>query len=152
MAPRTLILIAAFICSIVPVEAQQNCETALARAARKAADQAKAERAQTLCRGLSWGLIAYDKTRKVELKSLSVCEAGDVVTASATVELECGTSDKAVIRDSLSDTVTVTLNASLKACTVEVVQLRADKLFGKVALSLTGDGWSPLLAYQYLRA
>lgn len=131
------ILLVAVVASSAPLQAQQNCETALSRAAHKAVNEARAERAKTLCSGLKWGPIAYDKTRKVEVKSLSVCEAADVVTASATIEVECGTSEKALFPGSVSDTVSIGLRASLKACTVEVFQLQADKLFGKVALSIT---------------
>lgn len=66
----------------------------------------------------SKGELAIDKTKNLSLKQFELCEDGPVVTARIIVHIECATSDAAVFRTSVADTLAATASANLDSCTV----------------------------------
>jgi hypothetical protein len=99
-------------------EAQQNCNTALTRIAKRAAEKAVADHRDDACAGLKKGPIGVDKTRALELRQFSLCETGPVVAASMTVYAKCATSDRAVFQTEFEVEVSATASANLDTCQV----------------------------------
>jgi hypothetical protein len=100
------------------VEGQENCNTALTRIAKKAAEKAIADHLDNACAGLKKGPFGVDKTKALELLKFSLCETGPVVAASITVHVKCATSDQAVFKTDLEDDVMATVSANLDTCQV----------------------------------
>jgi hypothetical protein len=100
------------------VQAQENCNTALTRIAKKAAEKAIADHRDNACAGLKKGPFGIDKTRALELRKFSLCETGPVVVASITVHVWYATSDRAVLKADLEDDITATASANLDTCQV----------------------------------
>jgi hypothetical protein len=119
MARSMLSLVAlALLCEPAIAQAEENCNTALARIAKKAAEKAIADHRDNACAGLKKGPFGIDKTKALELRKFSLCETGPVVAASITVHVWCATSDKAVFPADLADDVTATASANLDTCRV----------------------------------
>jgi hypothetical protein len=119
----------AFGCLPASAQPQENCNTALTRIARRAADKAVVDHHEDACAGLKKGPFGIDKTKALELREFSLCETGPVVAASITVHLKCATSDQAMIHADLEDDLTATASANLDTCQV----LDADVTAGKFA-------------------
>lgn len=102
----------------IRAETQQNCNTALTKIAKKAAEKAIADHRDNACAGLKKGPIGIDKTKALELREFSLCETGPVVRASVSVHIWCATSDKAFISAELSGEVAATASANLDTCQV----------------------------------
>lgn len=118
-------------------DAQPNCNTALSRIARAAADQAVVENQDKACAGFKKDQFAIDKTKSLKLESFKVCEAGPVVTAEVSVHIECATSDAAFIKTQVADTLFATVTANLDNCVVSNVRVWANGFLTTVGLSFT---------------
>lgn len=99
-------------------QTQQNCNTALTRIAKKAAEKAIVDHSNDACSGLKKGPFGIDKTKALELREFSLCEAGPIVSASITAYAKCATSDKAVFSAEAEGDVTATASANLDTCQV----------------------------------
>jgi hypothetical protein len=102
----------------VHAQTQENCNTALTKIAKKAAQKAIADHRDDACAGLKKGPLGIDKTKALELREFSLCETGPVVRASVSVHIWCATSDKAFISADLSGDVAATASANLDTCQV----------------------------------
>jgi hypothetical protein len=111
-----------------------NCNTALGRFARAAAERAVIENRQTACKGFRHGSFAIDKTRALELRAFSLCENGAVVTVRIDVRIECATSDAAFIRTSVDDTLSAHVSANLETCKVFGEQVSGNGFLTNVGL------------------
>jgi hypothetical protein len=120
MAPYSLISLVALalLGQRAIAQAQENCNTALTRIAKKAAENAIADHRDNACAGLKKGPFGIDKTKTLELRKFSLCETGPIVAASITVHVWCATSDKAVLPADLADDITATASANLDTCQV----------------------------------
>ncbi len=117
---------------------QPNCNTALSRLARGAAEKAIRENQTKACSGLKQGPIAIDKTKDLELKAFELCEDGPIIRASAAVFIRCATSDAAVIRASASETVKAVAVANLDTCKVTEASVSANGDLAQAVLKLVG--------------
>jgi hypothetical protein len=117
-------------------EGQENCNTALTRIAKKAAEKAIADHLDDACAGLKKGPFAIDKTEALELLKFSLCETGPVVAASITVHIKCATSDQAVLRTDLEDDVTATASANLDTCQVLDADVSSDKFIVETGIEV----------------
>jgi hypothetical protein len=117
-------------------EGQENCNTALTRIARKAADKAIGDHQDNACTGLKKGPIAIDKTEALELLEFSLCENGPVVAASITVHIKCATSDQAVFQTDLEDKLTASVTANLDTCQVLDADISSEKPIGEAGIEV----------------
>jgi len=118
---RNVLFIFAVLAVIDPpahAQTQENCNTALTRIAKKAAEKAISDHRNDACAGLKKGPLGIDKTKGLELREFSLCETGPVVKASASVYIWCATSDQAFISADLSGDVAATASANLDTCQV----------------------------------
>jgi hypothetical protein len=128
--PRILtIIVVVLLGAPATAQTQENCNTALTRIAKKAAEKAVADHRDDACAGLKKGPFCIDKTKALELRSFSLCETGPVVAATITVHVRCATSDQALISADLEDDVTASASANLDTCKM----LDADVSAGKFA-------------------
>jgi hypothetical protein len=119
MAQNILLLFAiALIACPLSAQTQENCNTVLTRISRKAAEKAIIDHRNDACSGLKKGPFGIDKTKALELREFSLCEAGPIVSASITVHAWCATSDKAVFSADVAGEVTATASANLDTCQV----------------------------------
>lgn len=102
----------------VAANAESSCETNLGRIARKAVQKAISDHQDDACAPLKKGPLGIDKTKRLTLKSFELCENGPVVSASMSVDIECATSDRAMLRMSIAETVTASATANLENCAV----------------------------------
>ena len=114
--------------------APPNCNTAFGRIAKVAAERAVQDNRQTACKGFKQGDLAIDKTRALELKAFELCENGAVVTARINVRVKCATSDSALIRTSVADTLSAQVSANLETCTVSDALVLASGFLTNVGL------------------
>jgi len=125
---------------IPSAQAEENCNTALSRLAKTAAESAVKENKETACSGFKLKdspiPIAIDKTKVLELVDFKLCEDGAVVKAHIKVNIECATSDNAMIKASQSDTLSAQASANLDSCTVSDSQIQASSDLTKVGLNL----------------
>lgn len=98
--------------------AEPNCNTALSRIAKAAVLRAIDENKNTACSSFKQDQIAIDKTRNLTLNDFQLCEDGAVVSTKLSVQIECATSDSAVIKTSARDTLSAQVTADLDKCTV----------------------------------
>lgn len=119
--------------SSASAQTQENCNTALTRIARRAAEKAVTDHREDACAGLKKGPLSIDKTKALELRAFSLCETGAVIAATIALHVWCATSDKALISADLEDDVTASASANLDTCQI----LDADVSAGKFA-SQTG--------------
>jgi len=120
--------------TVFPAAAQSNCRTALGRIAKTEALRAIERNRETACSGFRLGPAAIDKTRALELTDFEFCESGPVVTARLSVRVECATSDRAVFRQRVSDTLSAQASANLDSCTVSEARVWASGFLTQVAL------------------
>jgi hypothetical protein len=117
---RNILLIVAIALIACPASAQtqQNCNTALTRIAKKAAEKAVVDHHDDACSDLKKGPFGIDKTKALELRAFSLCEAGLIVSASITAYAKCATSDEAMFPAEAEGDVTATASANLDTCQV----------------------------------
>lgn len=108
-----------------PAVGQENCNTALTRLARGAAEKAIRENGNDACSGLKHGPLAIDKTKALELREFRLCEEGPIVRASVAVYIKCATSDAAFVRTSLDETMSAIATANLDTCKVTDARVSA---------------------------
>ena len=120
-----------------PAEAQtQDCDTALSRIARKAAEKAVQEYRGEVCSGLKLGPIGIDRTKALELQSFQLCEKGPLVSASVTVFAKCGTSEGAILQMQLGDQVKAKAEANLDTCQVLNAKLNGGKFVTEAVIEV----------------
>jgi hypothetical protein len=118
------------------VEGEENCNTALSRLAKKAAEKAVADHSDNACAGLKKGPLGIDKTKALELRNFSLCETGPVVAASITVHVKCATSDQAVFKAEVEDDATATVSANLDTCQVLDADVSSNKFVVETGIQL----------------
>ncbi len=126
----SLSLYAFSLIAILPFAAEaqtRDCDTALSRIARKAAEKALQEHRGDVCSGLRLGPIGIDKTKALELRAFELCERGPLVSASITVFAKCSTSEEAIIQTQFGDQVNAKADANLDTCQVLTAQLNGGK-------------------------
>lgn len=128
--------VAAILSFTAAAEAERNCDTALSRISKVAAQKAITDHQGDACDGLKQGAIGVDKTKKLELREFEVCEDGPVVTAQVTVDIKCGTSDAAVLPINVEDSVTASVSANLDTCVVENANVEAKGAIAQLGISL----------------
>jgi hypothetical protein len=107
------IIVVALLGPPASAQTQENCNTALTRIARKAAEKAVADHRDDACAGLKKGPFGIDKTKALELRAFSLCETGPIVAATITVHVRCATSDQALISADLEDDVTASASSRI---------------------------------------
>jgi hypothetical protein len=117
-------------------EAVSNCDTALSRISKVAAQTAIKDHQDNACDGLKQGGIGVDKTKKLELRRLEVCEDGPVVSARVTVDVKCGTSDAAIVKINIEETVTASVSANLDTCMVANANVEAKGFVAQLGISV----------------
>lgn len=115
-------------------ESQENCNTALTRIAKKAAEKAVEDRRNNVCEALRSGAIRIDKTKLLELRNFRLCETGPIVAAAITVRVKCGTSDRALIKVDVEDDLTATASANLDTCKVLNSSIAAEGFVAKTGI------------------
>ena len=118
------------------VMAEENCNTALTRIARKEAEKAIAQHQGDACSGLKKGPIGYDDTKELELRGFKLCENGPVVSASITVHVKCATGGGAFIHDSIEDNLTANASANLDTCQMMDANVSGGSTLVQLGLSL----------------
>ena len=120
--------------ALLPKVAKADCNTFLSRVAKKEANKFMNSKGHAICSGLKKGPIGIDKTREFKLRKLEVCEDGDIASAEAEVYIKCATSNSAVIKASVADTISAKVVANLKLCRIEETKIRAQSFFGKLGI------------------
>lgn len=104
------------------VIAQENCNTALTRIGRKAAEKAIIDHQHDACSGLKFKVlgttIGIDKTKKLQLVNYKLCENRPIVNGTITVRVQCATSDDALRPTSKEDDLTAVASANLDTCQI----------------------------------
>src|SRR5262245_52333399 len=90
------ILACALLADATEALSEENCNSALSRLARGAAEKAIREHQNNACSGLKQGIFGVDKTKALLLREFRLCEDGPMVRATLTVYVECATSDAAL--------------------------------------------------------
>lgn len=134
-APLSLVALA-LIGNAGNAEGQENCNTALTRIAKKAAEKAITDHHDDACAGLKKGPFGVDKTKALELLRFSLCETGPVVTGSITVHIKCTTSDQAVLSTDLEDDITAAASANLDTCQVLDADVSSNKFFVETGIEV----------------
>lgn len=130
------LVVLALIANAGIAEAQENCNTALTRIAKRAADKAIADHHDDACAGLKKGPFGIDKTKALDLLKFSLCENGPVVAASITVHMKCATSDQALFKTDIEDDVTATASANLDTCQILDTDVSSGKFIVETGLQV----------------
>ncbi|MDA9406504.1 hypothetical protein XH98_34165 [Bradyrhizobium sp. CCBAU 51745] len=117
-------------------QTEENCNTALTRIAKKAAEKAVADHRDDACAGLKKGPFGIDKTKALELRSFSLCETGPVVAATITVHVRCATSDQALISADLEDDLTASVSANRDTCEALDADVSAGKFENQTGIQI----------------
>lgn len=117
---------------------QENCDTALSRLAKGAAEKAIQDHRHSACSGLKSGIFAIDKTQALELRQFRLCEKVPIVRASATVYVRCATSPAAMIPASFDETVTASATADLDTCKVTDTTISSEGEMTNAGIRIAG--------------
>ena len=98
---------------------QPNCNTALSRLAKAAAQKAITAHENTACSGLKNGAVRIDKTKRLEMLDVRVCEDGSVVSANISVRVRCATSDAAFVKVEIEEIASALASADRNLCSAE---------------------------------
>jgi hypothetical protein len=117
-------------------QSQENCNTALTRIAKRAAEKAIEDYRSKASAGLKSGPIGIDKTEILAVRNFRLCETGPIVAASITVHVRCATSDRAFIKVSVEDDLAATASANLDTCQVLNAKVSAAGFVAKTGIQV----------------
>ena len=115
---------------------QKNCDTVFSRVARVALQNAVAAKRDNACTGLKEGAISVDKTKRLELTRIEVCEDAAIVSAAVDLAIKCGTSDAAVLKVNLEDTIHAAITADLNSCSITNSQVSAGTFLATLGIEV----------------